>query len=79
LPNDDAKMKESYASGAGGKSGGAHGPGGIMAAKARNPNKHTEVNDAPLGPSSHLMGYSGDGGMHGDASVSRRGRIYFFK
>ncbi len=70
---------ESYSGGSGGKSGGAHGPGGIHAAKTRNPNKHTEVNGAPDGPRSHCMGYDGDGGMHGETSVKHRGATYNFK
>ena len=72
-------MKESYAKGMGGKSGGAHGPGGIKAAKARNPNKHSGLNDSPCGPYSHCMGYEGDGGFHGDTSIKHRGGSYHFK
>ncbi len=73
--------KESYAGGAysGGKSGGAHGPGGLSAAMKRNPNSSTMLNDTPYGPWAHFMGYSGDGGMMGDDSVDHRGGTYWFK
>ena len=72
---------ESYASGGygGGKSGGAHGPGGLNAAMKRNPNSSAMLNDTPYGPSSHLMGYSGDGGIMGDQSVDHRGSTFWFK
>ena len=71
-------MKEGYAGGYG-KSGGPHGAGGIHAAKKRNPNKHASLNDTPDGPFSHCMGYEGDGGISGDASVKHRGATYNFK
>ena len=75
----DMKMKEGYADG-GGKSGGAHGPGGLAAANNRRANgKMPGVNDSPDGPSAHMMGYKGDGGMDGKTSVSHRGRNYHFK
>ena len=76
--NHDASMKESYGKG-GGKSGGAHGPGGLKAANARNPNKHSGLNDSPCGPYAHFMGYEGDGGMHGGESVKHRSGTYYFK
>ncbi len=73
------EMKESYAKGMGGTSGNAHGPGGLKAANSRNPNSHSGLNDAPGGPHAHMMGYEGDGGMYGDASVKHRGATYNFK
>lgn len=76
---DDAKMKESMGYSGGGKSGGAHGPGGIHAAKKRNPNKHAAVNDTPGGPYPHSLGYSDDGGIQGGAAVKHRGATYSFK
>ena len=72
------EMKESYASG-GSFPAASYGPGAMKAAKARNPNKHSGLNDSPCGPYSHCLGYEGDGGMHGDASVSHRGGTYHFK
>lgn len=61
------------------KTGEAHGPGGLKAATSRNPNSHGELNDAPCGPCPHMMGYTGDGGVHGDASVEHRGAKFNFK
>lgn len=75
---DYAGMKMDYAKGGGGRSGGAHGQGGLKAAK-RNPNKHPSLNDTPCGPYSHKLGYTGDGGYHGDASVDHRGASFNFK
>lgn len=59
------------------KGGGSNA--GVKAALGRNPNKHSEVNDAPEGPNSHCMGYSGDSGMKGDTSVKHRGATFNFK
>ncbi len=73
---DDAM---SYAKGGGGKSGGAHGPGGLKAAKSRNPNKHVDLNETPCGPYPHCMGYSDDGGMDGAAETKHRGGTFHFK
>lgn len=50
---------------------------GVVAAKKRNPNSHGELNPAPCGPYSHCMGYSGDGGMDGDTSVSGKNGATF--
>ena len=66
--------KESYAKGMGGASS-----SGLKAATARNPNKHSDLNDSPCGPYAHMMGYEGDGGMAGDSSISHRGGTYYFK
>ena len=74
----DASMKEGYAQSYGSKSGGAHGPGGLKAAK-RNPNAHAALNGAPDGPYSHMMGYHGDAGYHGDTSCEHRGGTFHFK
>ncbi len=70
--------KEGYASG-GSFPAASHGAGGLKAALARQPNKHAELNEAPGGPYAHCLGYSGDGGMMGDTSVSHRGSTYHFK
>ena len=70
--------KESYAGG-GSFPAASHGPGGLKAAVARNPNTHSGVNSAPCGPYAHCLGYSGDGGMQGDESVKHRGSTYHFK
>ena len=72
-------MKDSYGNGGGGKSGGAHGPGGLKAAASRQPNEHPGPNDAPDGPFSHCLGYSGDAGMQGDTSCKHRGGTFHFK
>ena len=71
-------MKDMYMKD-GGKSGGAHGKGGTKAAAKRNPNKSAKLNGAPTGPSAHMLGCTGDGGMDGDTSVDHRGRTYHFK
>ena len=53
---------------------------GVVAAGKRNPNKEPELNDAPTGPYSHMMGYEGDSGMHGDVNVSgKNGMKFHFK
>ena len=53
---------------------------GVHAAMARNPNTHSEVNDAPGGPHSHCMGYTGDSGMKGNTSVKgKQGQTFTFK
>lgn len=53
---------------------------GVVEAGKRNPNKHAELNPAPDGPHSHLMGETGDGGMHGDTMVSgKNGMSFEFK
>ena len=56
---------------------GTYGPGGNMAAK-RNPNNLADLNDTPCGPYSHCLGYTGDGGTQGDASVDHRGGTFWF-
>lgn len=82
---DYGKMKEGMSSGTTGgkhgfKQGEAHGPGGLKSAKARNPNKHSNLNGAPCGPYSHCMGYTGDGGVHGDETATgKHGEKYYFK
>ncbi len=45
----------------------------------RNPNAYADLNDAPVGPFAHELGYSDDGGVHGQANVSHRGTSYHFK
>ncbi len=60
------------------KANGPYGPGGIQAAYG-NPNSYAMLNDTPGGPYSHALGYSGDGGMYGDASVDHRGSKFWFK
>ena len=70
--------KESYASGDKFPAA-SHGPGGLKAALARQPNTHSELNDTPCGPYSHCLGYSGDGGMMGDTTTKHRGSTYHFK
>jgi len=53
---------------------------GLSAAEGRNPNSHPNVNDAPTGPYSHLMGKTDDGGMAGGTSVSgKNGAKFNFK
>jgi len=49
------------------------------APSGRNPNKKKELNSAPKGPQTHLMGQKGDGGMKGDTSVKHRGNSFNFK
>ena len=71
--------KHDYSMSDGGDSSGTHGKGGVHAAAKRNPNKVVNLNDTPCGPYAHAMGYDGDGGMQGDASVGFRGRTYYFK
>ena len=75
-------MKEGYAHGEKGynsRSGGAHGPGGLKAAASRSANPHPGPNPAPCGPYAHELGMTGDGGMHGDTTVSHRGNKFNFK
>ena len=53
---------------------------GVAAAEKRNPNKHSALNSAPTGPYAHLMGATGDGGMHGDETCSgKNGKTFHFK
>ena len=53
---------------------------GVKPALGRNPNSHSEVNGAPVGPGSHSMGYSGDSGMKGDATCKgKQGQTFNFK
>lgn len=60
--------------------GGGGSKAGVHAAMSRNPNTHSEVNDTPVGPSSHCMGYTGDSGMKGDTSVKgKQGQSFNFK
>lgn len=61
------------------KSGGPYGPGGVKAAMTKNPNKSTELNDAPKGPFSHELGCTDDGGMKGDTTCSSKGKSFHFK
>lgn len=65
-----------------GSDSGTHGPGGVKAATARNPNgKGGDIkgNDSPCGPYSHCMSYHEDGGMHGNENAKHRGTTYHFK
>ena len=55
------------------------GPGGVSAAGKKNPNSHEALNDSPDGPFSHEMGYTGDGGCHGDVKVSGKDGSFYFK
>jgi len=53
---------------------------GVVEAAKRNPNKTVELNGAPEGPYSHMMGHTGDGGMKGDTSASgKNGETFEFK
>lgn len=46
----------------------------------RNPNEHPNLNDSPCGPTSHLMGHTGDGGLSdGSETVKGRGGSFHFK
>ena len=56
---------------------GTHGPGGVKGAMG-NPNDYAMLNDTPGGPYSHMLGYTGDGGMYGDDSVDHRGSKFWF-
>ena len=52
---------------------------GVKAALKRNPNTHSGLNEAPEGPSPHVMHESGSGGMKGDASCTHRGSKFYIK
>lgn len=52
------------------KGGPGQGPGGLPAAMKRHAQDITDVNDTPCGPYPHTLGFSGDGGCHGDQTVT---------
>ncbi len=67
-------MKKGY------KQSEGHGPGGLKPVMGRNPNKESNLNDAPEGPFTHNLGMTGDGGMHGDETASgKHGESFHFK
>lgn len=53
--------------------------GGLGEAMAANPNEHPMLTDAPEGPFAHMMGMTGDGGVHGDDTVTSKGNKFYFK
>jgi hypothetical protein len=62
------------------KSGMPNSAPGVVEACGRNPNKHAKLNSAPDGPYAHLLGYTDDGGVHGDTTAGgKHGETFHFK
>ena len=53
--------------------------GGVGEVMGKNPNEHPMMTDSPEGPFSHMMGFTGDGGCHGDETVTSKGSKFYFK
>ena len=61
------------------KTGDGHAPGGVGPAHARNPNEAEPLNDSVDGPFSHMMGFEGDGGTHGDKAVTKNSNRFYMR